>query len=120
MFKITHSQHDALQEVFDRRKVVPEICQYLRQAWPEAVAQFSEAALLDKVARACSIARRFHLQSGSDIYSFVTLEVTTCPGFYEREDVASLLKSAGTHGDMRMLELFARLPLRSWSHIMRT
>ncbi|QRK05093.1 hypothetical protein JQX13_33470 [Archangium violaceum] len=54
-----------------------------------------------------------------DLYCFVTLDVTICPGFHERNAIASILMREGASSDMRMLEVLTQAPLRTWSLIMK-
>ena len=119
MLKLSRFAQKVLQEDFDRREIVPELCRYLTRIWPERISNLSEKALFEKVRHSCLIARGFELRSGIDLYCFVALDVIICPGFYERDAIASVLRREGSSDDMRMFEVLAQAPFRAWSLMMK-
>ncbi len=118
MFKIRAEQMKHFQEDREVNYSIPDLCKYLRQYCNYSpVNQLSEKELVEQVKQSVGIARSYGLQSQRDVYGFVTLELTHCPGFHRHKKVQALLQGTEGHPKMRMYWLARQLPASVWMEV---
>jgi len=112
---------EQIQYLMEDREVdysIPKLCEHLRQNYNYThINQLSEKELMEQVKQSVGIARSYGLQSQRDIYGFVTLELTHCPGFHRHEKVQALLQGSEGHPKMRMYWLAKKLPASVWREV---
>lgn len=118
MLTITKEQFQVMRETHKSEQSIPALCKHLRQSYNHThIAQMSDEELTKKVKQTVDIAYSYHLESKNDIYGFVELELTQCPGFYQYPPIEVLLKDPKAHPDMRMLWVAQKLPAHIWAKV---
>ncbi len=118
MLIVTKEKMQLLQRIREEKRSNPALCRHLQQNYSHTrVGELTDEALAEQVKQAVAIARSYGLRSKNDIYGFVTLEVTQCPGFHQHPEVQKILQDDKAHPNMRMQWLALKLPAKVWAEV---
>lgn len=86
----------------------------LRDANPERVSGFEDAALGNMVRIGIERARSHGLSGAEDIAAFVAVMFEVAPNFDERQDIKAVLNDPNMAPAFRFYQLFESIPETSW------
>lgn len=112
--KISQESYQAFQEHSKKQEII-ELCRHIKERSPVYVETLSDKSLFERVNNSVNVARSFNLYTKADIYSFVTLDMTTNPSFYQTQEISRLLKSSDLPETNRMIHLTLHLPAVVWA-----
>ncbi|MBC7976713.1 MAG: hypothetical protein H7138_17200 [Myxococcales bacterium] len=107
MLIIRDPQKAALQEAANRR-TAKLLCADVREGFPEATAALSDAALVERIARALGRAQHHGLSLASDLIAFLSLSFVIGEGFDDHGVFHEVLTDDTLSDRWRIDELFVR------------
>ncbi|MCG8553022.1 MAG: hypothetical protein MI799_21650 [Desulfobacterales bacterium] len=111
---ISKKSYQAFQEHSEKGSIL-ELCRHIRERSPVYVEHLSDKSLFERVSNCVDAALSFNLYTKADIYSFVTLDMTTNPNFYQTQEISRLLQSSDLLEKDRMIHLTLHLPAAVWA-----
>lgn len=98
----------------DEEQLVEVICEAIREAKPERVADYDDKKLEKMVKIGIGRARSNELKRAEDITAFVAVMFEISPRFDEQEEIKQVLNDKTFPPDERFYQLFERVSDEAW------